>query len=148
MVSTFSRVEYGSTRYGCQGKLNRKDVFALSQFAPENLASRTGFGRLVPRQPAYYSHSGSICYLFTGFLPLPATESIYPVNRHRVNPKLIRSRAIACRRRSLPRVLRRPQGSSSRGSTYLGNPIDSFMCAALFPQPLLIQCTHVIQRVS
>ena len=33
MVSTFSRVEYGSTRYVCQGQLKREPDFALSQFA-------------------------------------------------------------------------------------------------------------------
>ena len=62
IVSTFSGIEYGSTRYGYQGQLNRKPVFALSQFAPENLASRDGFGRPVPRQPIHYSHSGNIRY--------------------------------------------------------------------------------------
>ena len=95
MVSTFRRVEYGSTRYCCQGQQNRKSFFALSQFAPEILASRNGFGRPFPRQPAHYPHLGSIIYLvylLTGFLPLSATESIDPVNRHWVNPKLIRPR--------------------------------------------------------
>ena len=48
MVSTFNRVEYGSTRYCCQGQLNRKPVFFPSQFAPEILASQDGFGRPVP----------------------------------------------------------------------------------------------------
>ena len=59
-VSTFSRVEYGTTRYGCQGQLNRKPVFALSQLAPEDLASRDGFGRPVLRQSAHCPYSGSI----------------------------------------------------------------------------------------
>ena len=78
--------------YGCQGQLNRKPVFALSQFAPENLASRDGFDRLVLRQPDHYPDSGSIWCLLAEFLPLAAKEFIYPVNRHRLNPKLIRSR--------------------------------------------------------
>ena len=36
-----------------RGQLNRKMVFSLSPFAPENLVSRDGFGGPVPRQPAH-----------------------------------------------------------------------------------------------
>ena len=122
--------------YGCQGQLNRKHVFALSQFAPENLASRDGFGRPVLRQSAHCPYSGSIWCLLAGFLPLSSKEFIYPVNRHPVNPKLIRSHAIVCRRRSMPRVLRRradsPRGSSSkRGLPLQETPLTVF-CAPLF----------------
>ena len=42
------------------GELNRKMGFSLSLFAPENLVSREGFGRLVPRQSAHSPHSGCI----------------------------------------------------------------------------------------
>ena len=31
---------------------------SLSPFAPENLVSRDGFGRPVPRQPAHSPHAG------------------------------------------------------------------------------------------
>ena len=132
--------------HGCQGQLNRKPVCALSQFAPENLASRYGFGRPVPRQPAHYPHSDSIWCLLTGFLPISATESIYPANRHRVILRLIRS--CNCRRRSLPRFLRRPQRSSSKGFAYSGNPIDLILCATFSPRPLLLQWMYAVQTVS
>ena len=33
-------------------------VFSLSPFAPENFVPRAGFGRPVPRQHAYFPHSG------------------------------------------------------------------------------------------
>ena len=35
------------------GQLNKENMFFLSPFATENLVSRDGFGRPVPRQPAY-----------------------------------------------------------------------------------------------
>ena len=49
-----------------RGQLNRvKEHNSLSPFAPENLASRDGFGfgRLFPRQPArlYIQQTGSRC---------------------------------------------------------------------------------------
>ena len=44
----------GKVANPARGQLNRKNyVFSLSAFAPENLVSRDGFGRSVPRQPAY-----------------------------------------------------------------------------------------------
>ena len=36
-----------------RGQLNREMNTTLSAFAPENLASRDGFGSAVPRQPAH-----------------------------------------------------------------------------------------------
>ena len=36
-----------------RGQLNREDEYFLSVFAPENLVSRDGFGRSVPRHPAH-----------------------------------------------------------------------------------------------
>ena len=49
---------------------------SLSPFAPENLVSRDGFGRPVPRQPAHSPHSICIWCLLTGFLPISAAASI------------------------------------------------------------------------
>ena len=39
-------------------QLNRKVNISLSPFVPENLDSRNGFVRPVPRQPAQSPHSG------------------------------------------------------------------------------------------
>ena len=36
-----------------RGQLSRKNEYFLSLFAPENLASRDGFRRLIPRQPPH-----------------------------------------------------------------------------------------------
>ena len=48
-----------------------------SPFAPENLVSRDGFGRPVPRQPAHlHTQAESVAY-GTGFLPISAAASIY-----------------------------------------------------------------------
>ena len=51
---------------------------SLSPYVPENLVSRDGFIRPVPRQPA---HSPvlrlNLVHLLTGFLPISATASIY-----------------------------------------------------------------------
>ena len=36
-----------------RGQLNRENEFSLSPCVPENLVSRDGFSRPVPRQPAH-----------------------------------------------------------------------------------------------
>ena len=43
-----------------RGQLNKREnsFFSLSPSTPENLVSRHGFGRSVPRQPARFLHSG------------------------------------------------------------------------------------------
>ena len=43
-----------------RGQLSRKYYLPLSQFVPENLVARDTFGRLLPRQPAHFPHSGLI----------------------------------------------------------------------------------------
>ena len=45
----------GKVAYPARGKLSRKIDISLSQFARNNLVSRDGFGRPVPRQPSSYS---------------------------------------------------------------------------------------------
>ena len=84
------------------GKMN----ISLSAFAPENLASRDGFGSLVPRQPAHlHTQAESGAYIrdssrFPQRRPLlylkrpDAIESVPSLSDH----------AIAHRWRSLPRV--------------------------------------------
>ena len=52
--------EYGSTEDGCQSRSwsaeHGKCIFSLVPFAPENLVSRDGFGRLLQRQPGHSPH--------------------------------------------------------------------------------------------
>ena len=96
------------------GKMN----ISLYRFAPENLVSRDGFGRPVPRQPAHL-HNTQTAYiwrLLTEFLPISAAASIYlfkPPYAIGSVPSLS-GHAIAYRWRSLPRVRRhrasKPQG--------------------------------------
>ena len=67
----------------------------LSPYVPENLVSRDGFSRPVPRQLAHFhtTLAGSGAYLLTGFLPSSMTASIYETAiRHGVSPEFIGSR--------------------------------------------------------
>ena len=41
-----------------RGQLNRENDYFPIPVRPENVVSRDGFGRPVPRQPAYSPHSG------------------------------------------------------------------------------------------
>ena len=43
-----------------RGQRNKEKGNLMSPFAPENLVSRDGFGRPIPRQPAHSLHSGLI----------------------------------------------------------------------------------------
>ena len=60
MVITYSRVLINRVRLpillvvSCTGKMN----IPLSPYVPENLVSRDGFSRPVPRQPAHSPYSG------------------------------------------------------------------------------------------
>ena len=101
-----------------RGQLNRENNIPLSPCVPENLVSRDGFSRPVPRQPAHlhtqaesgaYSRDSSRVPRRSPFMKPPyAIGSV---------PSLL-GHAIAYRWRSLPRVLRhrasKPQGSSER----------------------------------
>ena len=86
---------------------------------PENLVSRDGFSRPVPRQPAHlHTQAESGAYLVTGFLPSSAAASIHETAiRHRVSPEFIRSRncvPMAFTAESRRRRTSKPQGSSER----------------------------------
>ena len=50
----------GKVANPARGQLNRENNTPLSTFAPENLVSRDGFSRPVPRQPAHlHNHAES-----------------------------------------------------------------------------------------
>ena len=102
-----------------RGQLNRENDIPLSPCVPENLVSRDGFSRPVPRQPAHL-HIFRLNLVLTGFLPSSAAASIYffkPPYAIGSVPSLS-GHAVAYRWRSLPRVRRhrasKPQGSSER----------------------------------
>ena len=108
----------GKVANPARGQLNRENNIPLSPCVPENLVSRDGFSRPVPRQPAHLqtqAESGAygIPPEFRGgvhlFMKPPyAIGSVPSLSGH----------AIAYRWRSLPRVRRhrasKPQGSSER----------------------------------
>ena len=101
-----------------RGQLNRENNIPLSPCVPENLVSRDGFSRPVPRQPAQlHTQAESGAYL--------RDSSRVPRRRPFMKPSYaigsvpsLSGHAIAYRWRSLPRVRRhrasKPQGSSER----------------------------------
>ena len=108
----------GKVANPARGQLNRENNIPLSPCVPENLVSRDGFSRPVPRQPAHlHTQAESGAYL--------RDSSRVPRRRPFMKPPYaigpvpsLSGHAIAYRWRSLPRVLRhrasKPQGSSER----------------------------------
>ena len=108
----------GKVANPARGQLNRENNIPLSPCAPENLVSRDGFSRPVPRQPAHlHTQAESGAYL--------RDSSRVPRRRPFMKPPYaigsvpsLSGHAIAYRWRSLPRVRRhrasKPQGSSER----------------------------------
>ena len=108
----------GKVANPARGQLNREHNIPLSPCVPENLVSRDGFSRPVPRQPAHlHTQAESGAYL--------RDSSRVPRRRPFMKPPYaigsvpsLSGHAIAYRWRSLPRVRRhrasKPQGSSER----------------------------------
>ena len=66
MVVTYqqSMDQPGKVANPARGQLNRENEYSLSPCVPENLVSRDGFSRLVPRQPAHlHTQAGYVAYL-------------------------------------------------------------------------------------
>ena len=129
--------EYGSNgkvANPARGQLNRENNIPLSPCVPENLVSRDGFSRLVPRQPAHlHTQAESGAYL--------RDSSRVPRRRPFMKPPYaigpvpsLSDHAIAYRWRSLPRVRRhrasKPQGSSERVLPWQIT-MDQLICASL-----------------
>ena len=83
----------GKVANPARGQLNRENNIPLSPYVPENLVSRDGFSRPVPRQPAHlHTQAESGAYLRDSS-PRSAAASIYETAiRHRVSPEFIGSR--------------------------------------------------------
>ena len=108
----------GKVANPARGQLNRENNISLSPCVLENLVSRDGFSRSVPRQPAHlHTQAESGAYL--------RDSSRVPRRRPFMKPPYaigsvssLSGHAIAYRWRSLPRVRRhrasKPQGSSER----------------------------------
>ena len=101
-----------------RGQLNRENDISLSPCVPENLVSRDGFSRPVPRQPAHlHTQAESVAYLrYSSRVPRrrPFMKPPYAIG----SVPSLSGHAIAYRWRSLPRVRRhrasKPQGGSER----------------------------------
>ena len=118
------------------GKMN----IPLSPYVPENLFSRDGFSRPVPRQPAHlHIQAESGAYL--------RDSSRVPRRRPFMKPPYamgsvpsLSGHAIAYRWRSLPRVHRhrasKAQGSSGRMLLWQVT-MDQLIRASLFPTPTI-----------
>ena len=99
-----------------RGQLNRENNIPLSSCVPENLVSRDGFSRPVPRQPAHlHTQAESGAYL--------RDSSRVPRRRPFMKPPYaigsvpsLSGHAIPYRWRSLPRA-RRHRASKSQGSS-------------------------------
>ena len=95
MVITYSKSmdQPGMVANPARGQLNRESNIPLSPCVPENLVSRDGLSRPVPRQPAHlHTQAESGAYL-RKFLPSSAAASIYETAiRQRVSPEFIGSR--------------------------------------------------------
>ena len=101
-----------------RGQLNRENNIPLSPCVPENLVSRDGFSRPVPRQPAHlHTQAESGAYLRDSSRVSRRRPFMKPPHAIGSVPSLS-GHAIAYRWRSLPRVRRhrasKPQGSSER----------------------------------
>ena len=120
-----------------------KKNISLFPYMPENLVSRDGFSRPVPRQPAHlHTQTESGVYSrdssrfprrrpFIYFKPPYAIGSVPSLSGH----------AIVYRWRSLPRVLRHggssPQGSSSNGCCHFAGHHGPINVRLSFPTPTI-----------
>ena len=108
----------GKVANPASGQLNRENNIPLSPCVPENLVSRDGFSRPVPRQPAHpHTQAESGAYLRDSSRVSRRRPFMKPPHAIGSVPSLS-GHAIAYRWRSLPRVRRhrasKPQGSSER----------------------------------
>ena len=76
----------GKVANPARGQLNRENNIPLSQCVPENLVSRDGFSRPVPRQPAHlHTQAESGAYLRDSSR-VPRRRPYETAIRHRVSP--------------------------------------------------------------
>ena len=108
----------GEVANPARGQLSRENNIPLSPCVPENLVSRDGFSRPVPRQPVHlHTQAESGAYLRDSFRVPRRRPFMKPPYAIGSVPSLS-GHAIAYRWHSLPRVRRhrvsKPQGCSER----------------------------------
>ena len=108
----------GKVANPARGQLNRENNIPLSLCVPENLVSRDGFSRPVPRQPAHLHTQGESGAYSRDSSRVPRRRPFYEPPYAIGSVPSLSGHAIAYRWRSLPRVRRhrasKPQGSSER----------------------------------
>ena len=131
----------GKVANPARGQLNREKNIPLSPCVPENLVSRDGFSRPVPRQPAHlHTQAESGAYL--------RDSSRVPWRRPFMKPPYaigsvpsLWGHATAYRWLSLPRVRRlrasKPQGSSERVLPWQVGHHGPINIRLSFPPPLV-----------
>ena len=148
MVITYSRVWINRVRLPILLVVSsaEKMNISMSPFAPENLVSRDGFGCPVPRQPArsplrlYLNRlivlTDGIPSTFRGsvhlFIPLIAISSVQSLPGHAVAYQWLHCRESAGTGPVVLKVV------PVTGAAFSGFTIDQFLCASLFPNPLLV----------
>ena len=129
-----------------------KMYIPLSQYVPENLVSRDGFRRPVPRHPAHLHTQAEYGAYSRDSSRFPRRRLLIYSNRHtpagqsrvyRVTQS--RTYGVHCREST---------GTGSvvlkvvpvTGAAILQVTMDQLMCASLFPHPLLVWSGHVDSR--
>ena len=139
------------------GQLNRENNILLSPCVPENLVSRDGFSRPVPRQPAHlHTQAGSGAYLLRDSSRVPRRRPFMKSPYANRSVPSLSGHATAYRWRSLPRVRRhrasKPQGSSERVLPWQVT-MDQLICASLshthywYEVGMLYVCMYVCMYV-
>ena len=83
----------GKVANPARGQLNNENNIPLSPCVPENLVSRDGFSRPVPRQPAHlHTQAESGAYLRDSSRVPRRRRFMKTAIRHRVSPEFIGSR--------------------------------------------------------
>ena len=83
----------GKVANPARGQLNKENNIPLAPCVPENLVSRDGFSRPVPRQPAHlHTQAESDAYLRDSSRVPRRRPIIKTAIRHRVSPEFIGSR--------------------------------------------------------
>ena len=108
----------GKVANPARGQLNRENSIPLSPCVPENLVSRDGFSRPVPRQPAHLHPQAESGAYLRGSSRVPRRRPFMKPPYAIGSVPSLSGHAIAYRWRSLPRVRRhrasKPQGSFER----------------------------------
>ena len=82
----------GKVANPARGQLNRENDIPLSPCVPENLVSRDGFSRPVPRQPAHLHIQAESGAYLRDSSRVPRRRPYKTAIRHRVSPEFIGSR--------------------------------------------------------